>query len=253
MNSIKINFFTEEAKNIVEAALVHWVINHYRTWFADVDSIEFDDAFAPAGEICLSSSYHDLKQAKIDMIARAIKEMLQRAQRWEEYCDTEIIKPDGTKEYDLVNKTNLLDKTNDTCIYTKIFQKNEYGKRLWHEHKYVKINIKHAWIMYDLLLNHRQSTIEKKYGIEAIDAIVGKHRDPMEIEQAKIKSQEIEKTKTEIDAEIQKITYEYNSKIRAIQTERDAKVDELKKIEHEKIIKINQDFEQMKIMSANIG
>lgn len=258
MTFIKLNFFTKEARDIVEAAFFHWKYcktSCHKNWFMQIDKIEFNDCIAPAGELCLTST--PTGQTDISAVANAIKEMFRICN-----CSLVYYQPTECQELSVGNmitedneiimmkrmkeSIDFFDKTNDRDVYVRKFKYDNTGHRLWFEYNFVKINIKAAWIMYDLILNHRQSTLEKIYGIESIDKIVGKPRNPMELEQAKTRGEEITKINQKLQSEIIKITQDYNSRIDSLRNEQKAKIEKLQEAAKAKLMKLDEDIAKMK-------
>ncbi len=246
MANLKLNFYTEDAKNIVEAAMYYWSKRHHRTWFARAKAARFDDCIAPDGSLCIIEAY--ASQNDIWVVANAIKCMLRDYNDTHDYYEEDKETAGAYHKYPTA--IDLTNRQNDVNIFVKKFKYSNEGYRMWYDYEMVKINVQSAWIMYDLILNHRKSTIEKTFSKAAIDAIVGKPRNPMEVEQAKIKGDEVTKIKEALDAEISSVNAEINKKINDLRTEQKERINKLTQEADAKILKLEEAFNEMKKLFA---
>lgn len=251
-NNLKINFYTEEAENILKAAQYSWASSHRCTFFARTGKIEFNEIVAPAGELVIWDAYQTMD---LGILAYAIKETLKRARRCNYIYTKNIVIVDGkeTPKFDLLREDfDIEDKTLDKYIYLKAFGINENGYKTWYDIEYVKVNIKLAWAMYDLLLNHRKSTIEKTYGAKALERLIGKPRNPMMLEQIKIKNEELNKIQTELDAKIKEVQSKYSMQIKTLEEQRKNEISTLNaEFEHKKL-QLNEQFAEMQKLAAMV-
>lgn len=243
---MKLNFYTKQALDIVRAAKYFWYREHRRTWFGQATGVCFDEVNFPAGEIAIRLNWHKPNGGKIDMIGWAIKDLLKFGPK--KYYLYKLTDSNPHSKYTSIfgeeDCKECMDKNSDAVFYAKAYKMREDGNDHY-ETEYVAIPVKLAWIMYDLILGHRRSTVEKKFGSVAINTIVGQAKNPMAIEQTKLKNEELAKAQNEFSAKVREVDTELDTQIRTLREERNKKVKDMEKELEQTILTINQQFEEM--------
>lgn len=257
----KIGFYTKSALDIINAAIHAWSKRHQRTWLAHHTIALFDEKLAPSGEIVIANTgYYGNRVEKIEMVAYAIKEMLYYSDFYYKDADN-VFRPYCSwkpNEKDILK--NLREKATCANENVKLYLKSyRLGFTQWSRKpeperegtEFVEINSKDAWFMYDYILGHRKSTLQSKYGLEAIERIVGTPRNPMEIEQLKLYSSQIQEAENSFVNDCNKLDMEMRTKLDEIR-QKYAQLKKDREVLHTKTIaKIEAAFNQMKeLMNA---
>lgn len=228
--SYRLPLYTDIALMIIRSAYVSYQLDHNSSWANNNygQNPDFNFELSPDGQIvyCTNKPIANINKN----FAKAICHFLFN----EKFMDGN--NPDKNKEVRLSNKI-INDKKSDKLIAFEHSWERQY--RDIRPDTIVKCKISDIWLIYDYLMNGCSLDID--YPADQIKNIIGKAKNPIQIEQLTIINAEKEKIKEKYDVIIQNNYVEIDQKIQELREEHEEfkkKQQEYMKMEFEKIEKI---------------